>query len=55
MVPEARLVVVITGGNNHNERTMDILRVRNRDLAPGVDQAANTSASIASAIHPDKE
>ncbi|MGB5173860.1 MAG: serine hydrolase [Thermoanaerobaculia bacterium] len=36
VVPEARLVVVITGGNNYNERAMDILQVLNRYLVPGV-------------------
>ena len=49
------MVIVTTGGNYYNERAMDILQGIIRDLVPGVDQAANTSASMTSAIHPDKE
>lgn len=49
------MVIVTTGGNYYNERAMEILQVITRDLVPGVGLSANNSASMTSAIHPDKE
>lgn len=36
VAPERRLVVVVTGGNPHNGRQFDIVRVVDRQLVPGI-------------------
>ncbi len=37
VVPDARLVVVTTGGNPHNGRQFDVVQVARRHLVPGID------------------